>query len=55
MYGFGGAGTDADKRPALSAANHESFPALNQNTTGTAAGLTLSTIDWGPVPAGRAS
>jgi hypothetical protein len=32
--------------PALSAANMSSFPALNQNTTGTAAGLTAQYIDW---------
>jgi hypothetical protein len=32
--------------PALSAANLTNFPTLNQNTTGTAAGLTSQYIDW---------
>ena len=32
--------------PAVSAANLTNFPTLNQNTTGTAAGLTSQYIDW---------
>jgi hypothetical protein len=32
--------------PAVSAANLTNFPTLNQNTTGTAAGLTAAYIDW---------
>jgi hypothetical protein len=38
--------------PAFSAANLTSFPTLNQNTTGTAAGLSAAYIDWNAVSGG---
>ena len=38
--------------PTISAANMTSFPTLNQNTTGTASGLTSAYIDWSAVSGG---